>query len=92
MISILFDKTNQRAIALDDNKEIGECTFIANNGIWTINHTIVDSNYQGQGIARRLVDQVVSQARLNQIKVSATCSYAQKLFEKDETYTDILAN
>lgn len=60
------------------------------NNVIEIDHTIVDKDYGGQGIAGKLVDEVVNYARENNLKISSTCWYASKRL-KDEKYKDILA-
>lgn len=60
------------------------------NNVIEIDHTIVDKEYGGQGIASKLVDEVVNYARENNLKISSTCWYASKRL-KDEKYKDILA-
>lgn len=60
------------------------------NNVIEIDHTIVDKEYGGQGIAGKLVDEVVNYAKENNLKISSTCWYASKRL-KDEKYKDILA-
>ena len=52
MIEIVFKNEENRAVAYDNDKEIGECTFVENENTWNILHTGVDNSYQGQGIAK----------------------------------------
>ena len=82
MIKILFEIEKKRAVVYDDNKEIGECDFIENNGTWNIIHTGVNSKYQGQGIARKLVECVIKNAKEYNKKIIAECSYARKILDK----------
>ena len=82
MIKILFEKENKRAVAYDDNKEIGECDFIEENDVWNIIHTGVSSTYQGRGIARKLVECVIKKANENNKNLVAECSYAKKILDK----------
>ena len=82
MIKILFEIEKNRAVVYDDNKEIGECDFIENNGTWNIIHTGVNSKYQGQGIARKLVECVIKNAKEYNKKIIAECSYARKILDK----------
>lgn len=82
MINIVFEKENNRVLALENDKKIGECDFTENKNIWNIVHTEVDKNYQGQGIARKLVEKVVEEADKNSKDISASCSYAKKIIEK----------
>ena len=64
-------------------KVIAEITFPQTEpGVFTINHTIVDSSLQGQGIAGKLVQAAVEDIKKQGGKVQATCSYAVKWLEK----------
>ena len=56
MINIKFIKKENRAVAYDNEIEIGECEFEEIENTWNIIHTIVDTKYQGQGIAKTLVN------------------------------------
>lgn len=78
MIDIRFLKDENRAVAYDDNKIIGECNFTEEKNIWNIVHTEVNEKYQGQGIARRLVDCIIDYAEKYSKELIADCSYAQK--------------
>ncbi len=82
MIKIDFIKEQNKSVAYDDNIQIGECDFIEIENCWNIVHTEVDNFYQGQGIARKLVEKVIENAKENNKKVIAECSYAKKILEK----------
>lgn len=79
MITIIFVKEENRAVAYDDNIEIGECTFEETDNEWNIIHTGVDSKYQGQGIARKLVSSIIENAKVYNKNLEATCSYAKNI-------------
>ncbi len=81
MIKIEFDKKNNRSVAYDNNTEIGECVFLEIEEYWNIIHTQVSSSYQGQGIAKKLVEKIIENAKQNNKKLIAECSYAKKLIE-----------
>ena len=83
MIKIVFEKNENRAVAYDSNIKVGECDFEEINDIWNITHTEVDSAYQGQGIARKLVENVIENSRKFHKKIEATCSYSKKIVEKE---------
>lgn len=89
MINIIHEPENQRAAAYDGEKNIGEATYSKSDKIWIIDHTFVDKSYGGQGIAAKLVDEVVRQARANNVKINPLCPYAKRLFEKTKEYADI---
>ena len=82
MIKIIFDKN--KSIAYDGNEKIGECNFEETEEGWNIVHTEVDTSYQGQGIARKLVEIILEKAEEHGKKVVADCSYAKKVIERKE--------
>lgn len=84
MIKIVFREKEKRAIAYDSDKQIGECDFEEIDNTWNITHTEVDSAYQGQGIAKRLVESVIQNAKTLNKNLEATCSYAKRLIEKEK--------
>ena len=79
----LFD---DKYLLIDDNDEVlAEIDFpkISENTI-EITHTIVSSSLQGQGIARKLVEKVLSIAKKKGYRVTASCSYAKHYLEKNQ--------
>lgn len=56
-----------------------------------IDHTLVDEELRGLGVARKLLDAAVAWARATKTKVIATCPYAHAQFEKDASIRDVLA-
>ena len=55
-----------------------------------INHTGVRSEFEGRGIAKKLVLKVIEAARERGVKILPLCSYARKLMTGKEEYLDIL--
>lgn len=82
MIEIKFEKENNKSVAYDNNIKIGECVFVESGGYWNIIHTEVSHLYQGQGIARKLVEKVIENAKIYDKKLMADCSYAKKILDK----------
>ena len=82
MIRIEFEEKTNKAIAYDEEKVIGLCEYIINCEEWNIVHTEVDDNYQGQGIAKKLVNRIIEEANKKQKKLTAECSYAHKIINK----------
>lgn len=90
MIEIKFERN--RSAAYDGEKLAGECCFETSGGVWTLNHTFVDPSYGGQGIAKKLLECVVENARKDGAKIKAVCSYVVHEFEKNpEVYADVKA-
>ena len=82
MIEIIFEKENNRAVAYDNTIQVGECDFLETEDYWNITHTEVNNEYQGQGIARKLVECIIENAKKENKKLTAECSYAKKILKK----------
>lgn len=55
-------------------------------------HTEVKESLQGQGVGKKLFEEVVRFLRQKNFKAIATCSYAKSIFEKNpEEYQDIMS-
>mgnify|MGYP005825093141 FL=1 len=80
MIKINFEEN--KSVAYHDNKQVGECDFIEKGDTWNIVHTEVDDAYQGQGIARKLVECVIENAKKANKEIIADCSYAKIVLER----------
>ena len=82
MFEIKFDITKRQSIAYDNDLKIGICEFIEQEDYWNIVHTEVNSLYQGQGIARKLVECIIENAKKYNKELIAECSYAKKVIER----------
>ena len=83
MIEIKFLEDENKVVAYDDKKKIGECAFIIDKDNWNIVHTEVNEEYQGKKIARNLVECIIEKAKENDKKISAECSYAKRIIDKN---------
>ncbi len=81
MIEYKFEPENYRSAAYEQEKMIGACEYTIQEGKWYIMHTVVDPVYQGKGIARQLVMDVVEHAEKKGIDVVPICSYAVKILK-----------
>ena len=91
-MQIRYEAEHCRSAAYDGEKRIGVAEFDAQDGRWSITHTEVDPAYGGQGIARRLIEEIVAEARRAGKKIVPICSYAEKMMRGREEYTDVLAD
>ncbi|SNV75756.1 GNAT family N-acetyltransferase [Veillonella rodentium] len=89
MVEIKFERDNNRAAAYDNGKNMGESTFSQSATMWIIDHTLVEDGYGGQGIAGRLVAEIVRHAREEGVKILPLCPFAKAEFDKKEEYADI---
>ena len=88
-MKIIFNKEEKESQAIDEGKKVGFCQYEEDGSLWKITHTVVDKKYGGQGLAGKLLDQVVAAARENDKKILPICSYAVKKFDEDEKYKDV---
>lgn len=85
------NKTGGRFYIEQDGKEVATMTFQNMKAdAMNIDHTEVDDSLQGQGVARKLLDTAVDYARAQNLKVRATCSYAESALKKNPDYNDVL--
>ena len=91
-MQIVFEPEHFRSAAYDGETRVGVAEFDAQDGRWSITHTEVDPAYGGQGIARRLIEELIEAARRDGAKIVPVCSYAEKMMRGREEYTDVLAD
>ena len=90
-IRIVFEEAERQSAAYDGDKPIGECQYnVDRTGKWVIMHTGVRPEYNGRGIAKRLVECIIEAAREKQTKIIPVCSYAQRMMSGKDEYKDIL--
>ena len=78
-------------LAEEDGKRMGYLSYEwANPSKFAIMHTVVEEAFQGRGVAKALVSAAVAFARENGFKVMPVCPYAEKLFQRDDSYSDVL--
>jgi predicted GNAT family acetyltransferase len=54
-----------------------------------IDHTEVDVNLRGHGVARQLLDAAVAWARTTKTRISASCHYVVVQFARDPSLRDV---
>ena len=79
--NLKYKFSNNKVSIFNKTKEIGFCEFVEDNDTWNIIHTVVLDEYQGQGIAKKLVDYVILKAKENNKILTADCSYANKVID-----------
>ena len=82
---------NQIVLYSDNEELLAEITFpYIDKDTVNINHTFVDASLRGQGIAGKLMLEVVAELELRQLKAVPTCSYAEGWFKKHTEYRYLL--
>lgn len=80
-----------RFIIYSDGKEAGEMTYTwAGEERFIIDHTVVHEEFEGQGLAKKLVMEGVEFARHKNVKIIPLCPYAKGRFDRDESIRDVL--
>ena len=62
----------------DNDKMIGEITYsTVKDGVISLDHTFVDDDYRGQGLAGKLLNAALDYADLKSLKIVPVCEYAK---------------
>ena len=91
-MQIRYEVEHGRSAAYDKENRVGIAEFEDADGRWVITHTEVDPAYGGQGIARRLIEEVIAAARRDGAKIVPLCSYADKMMRRTDEYADVLTD
>ncbi len=88
-----FKKEANRIYLENEKGEmIAEVTFPRmSEAVVNINHTFVDGSLRGQGIAAKLMEEVVNELKASNRKAVPTCSYAVMWFERNKQYESLLS-
>lgn len=76
---------------LADSDSIGLLTWVERGGVHFADHTLVPPEISGRGVAARLVEALVADARENGFKVEPLCSYVAAAFDRHPEWDDIKA-
>lgn len=88
---IIVKNDNKIALVNDKNQEVAFVSFrFKDEKTLVIEHTVVDENLQGQGIASKLLQIFVEEYENKGLKIIPECSYAQKWFSKHTEYKSLL--
>lgn len=86
------DDQEGRFIILEEGEKAGYITYKKEGeDKIVIEHTVVEEEFGGRGLAKKLVMKTVDYARENDLKIVPVCSYVQHRFDKDEEIRDVLA-
>jgi predicted GNAT family acetyltransferase len=86
---------NGRIYSVNENNEVmAEATYVEKqNGEIEIDHVYVNEVLRGQGVADKTMKVVTEYLRDNNLKATASCSYANSWFKKHvDEYSDIIAD
>lgn len=76
---------------VEGSSHIGRLTWVQRGNVRAAEHTLVPPELGGRGIAGKLVDALIADAREQGFKVKPVCSYVTKAFEKHPEWNDLKA-
>ena len=65
-----------------DDKKAGKMDISVTDGKLRVYHTEVNAEYEGKGFAKLLLDQLVSYANNNQLRIIQLCPYVLAQFKR----------
>jgi Predicted acetyltransferase len=65
-----------------EGNEVGYIAFTVNDDVLEIRHTVIYLEFRGKGYAKSLVDSVIDIAKSRNLKLTSSCSYANKIIDK----------
>lgn len=77
---------------LVDEADAGEIDYRMDGDVRVFVHTGVRDEYEGQGLAGKLVQHALDDARSAGIKIGATCPYVRSYLERHPEDQDLLAS
>lgn len=76
----------------EDGKRAAEMTYVLDgDSAFTIDHTEVDEELRGKGVAKKLLAEAVKYAREKNLKIHATCPFAHRQLQSNPNYKDVFA-
>ena len=90
-IELKLNTEHRGAFVIEEGgNRLAEMAVAISAGNLIVYHTEVSDALRGQGIAAKLLDNMVDYARKNQLKVVALCPYVHAQFKRNpEKYDDI---
>ena len=89
---VRHDAAAHRFVAPTDEGGEAYLAYEQSRGALDIQHTIVPTAAQGDGVGASLVAAAVDYARAHQLKVVPSCPFADAWFEKHPDARDVLAS
>ena len=85
------DRSRLEAV-LPDGRVAGYAHYRAGGSAHVFDHTVVEDEFEGQGIGARLAEGVVAHAREQGIRIDPTCSFLRAHLARHPEEQDVLAD
>jgi len=90
-VQISEEGSKGRAFIGSSSDPAAEMTYSkAGTHLLIIDHTEVSEAHRGEGLGRKLLDKIVEMARDQELKIMPLCPYANSVFKKDASISDVL--
>lgn len=76
---------------VDGSNAIGRLTYSQKGDVIIADHTLVPAEIGGRGVAAKLVDALIADARKQSFKIVPQCSYIAAAFERNPDWADVRA-
>ncbi|MDL2352062.1 MAG: GNAT family N-acetyltransferase [Pseudomonadota bacterium] len=77
--------------AVPGSSAIGRLTWTEHDGVRAAEHTLVPPEIGGRGIAGKLVEALIADARAQHFKIDPQCSYVAAAFKRHPEWADLHA-
>ena len=90
-IQLKLNETGKGAFVIEENgDQLAEMAVSVANGILIAYHTEVSDKLAGQGVGKKLLNEMVDYSRANNLKVVPLCPFVKAQFERSpEKFEDI---
>ena len=82
-------KSGEYHAHVEGSDHIGRLTWVEHGGVGAAEHTVVPKEIGGRGVAGKLVDALIADARAQGFKVKPVCSYVVAAFERHPDWADL---
>ncbi|MEY4056773.1 MAG: hypothetical protein RL519_2108 [Pseudomonadota bacterium] len=85
------DRVGEYHAHVSGTNSIGRLTWVMKGDIRAAEHTLVPPEIGGRGVAARLVEALITDARDHGFKIDPVCSYVAAQFKRHPEWGDLLA-
>jgi predicted GNAT family acetyltransferase len=91
-IEQIEEENKGRFEAIENKKQAGKITYTwAGQHKIIIDHTEVNPDFKGEGVAKKILNATIDFAKENKLKVIPLCPFAKSVIEKTPEYQEVLA-
>ncbi|MCQ9344227.1 GNAT family N-acetyltransferase [Corynebacterium kozikiae] len=85
-IEVRKDEEKNRFVLTVDGTTAGFAGFVDREGTRKFDHTVIEEQFQGQGLSKPLIQQALDYTKDEGLPYIATCSAVQHFIEKNPEY------